>query len=410
MADALTLLSECIQHQRPISFVTADRIHVTESELLTSARLDVRYICFGTHCFPLATTSIHLECSGFEAVYSILALYLLHARRDASYRDYFQDCRNRKIQAVSLVEKKNILSLLDGSTLSPYYNPRNICECIALDQLTGDPDKPQPADTAAGQSLTHAGTCERPVYSRHLPFLSKKSYSHSAAYLKSLREPTPKHARQQGREHSHTRLGLGSSQSSMAVDRPSPVSREPLQMSVPRDSGQTCPIIIVPSVNSTMINMFNVRSFLESDRYVSVESARAQSGKKEGLVTVRRKIRTGDASVPTKTLMYHVVDSILKLRPEDWRRVVAVFVHGVLWQFKNWRYNSPVDLFSHTCGFYLHFDDVPVDPTVRTWNVTVLAVSRTRRHLDIKATMAFWSTLDAWMASKGIEGTSETRQ
>ena len=27
---------------------------------------------------------------------------------------------------------------------------------------------------------------------------------------------------------------------------------------------------------------------------------------------------------------------ILKLTPDDWERVVAVFVHGPAWQFKNW--------------------------------------------------------------------------
>ena len=42
---------------------------------------------------------------------------------------------------------------------------------------------------------------------------------------------------------------------------------------------------------------------------------------------------------------------------EDWENVVAVFVQGESWQFKGWKWESPVELFSHVKGFWLKYED-----------------------------------------------------
>ena len=65
------------------------------------------------------------------------------------------------------------------------------------------------------------------------------------------------------------------------------------------------------------------------------------------IVNIQRK-RAG------QTVNYRVTDSPGELRPEDWSRVVAVFVAGPEWQFSDWpdvrAGQRPVDLFTK-CTF-----------------------------------------------------------
>ena len=97
---------------------------------------------------------------------------------------------------------------------------------------------------------------------------------------------------------------------------------------------------------------------------------------------------------------YQVIDTAQKLKFEDWRRVIAVFAQGVAWQFKGWKYDKPVELFSHVKGFHLKYEDDPVSNLmIKSWNVSTLSVHKTKRYLDVEAVANFWSRLDAWLAS-----------
>jgi parafibromin len=94
---------------------------------------------------------------------------------------------------------------------------------------------------------------------------------------------------------------------------------------------------------------------------------------------------------------------------------VAVFVQGVTWQFKDWKYTEPLTLFTHVKGFFPFFQDplasssslhFPLaDPNAKlasTWNVDPLPIHKTKRHLDRECLLQFWSALDEWMLSRGL--------
>jgi parafibromin len=100
-------------------------------------------------------------------------------------------------------------------------------------------------------------------------------------------------------------------------------------------------------------------------------------------------------------VVYHVIDNTTKMTARDWNRVVAVFVLGQSWQFKDWQWSSPVELFSNVRGYYLKYDDAQVPPEVKSWNVKILTISKNKRHLDQTAALEFWNTLDEFMARKG---------
>ena len=61
-----------------------------------------------------------------------------------------------------------------------------------------------------------------------------------------------------------------------------------------------------------MVTLSNIKEFLENDSFVTTTEARAKNPTKEAMVVVNRK---KDKST---TIVYHVVDSIAKLKPEDW--------------------------------------------------------------------------------------------
>lgn len=46
------------------------------------------------------------------------------------------------------------------------------------------------------------------------------------------------------------------------------------------------------------------------------------------------------------------------------------------------------------CAFHLKFDELKLDANVARWAVTVLNLSRTKRHLDRAVLLGFWETLD----------------
>jgi len=48
-------------------------------------------------------------------------------------------------------------------------------------------------------------------------------------------------------------------------------------------------------------------------------------------------------------------------------------------------------------AFHLKYDEAKIDPNVQKWDVTVLELSRHRRHLDRPVFLRFWETLDRYV-------------
>ncbi|KAJ3326684.1 hypothetical protein HDU76_012727 [Blyttiomyces sp. JEL0837] len=162
-------------------------------------------------------------------------------------------------------------------------------------------------------------------------------------------------------------------------------------------SNKKIPIIVVPAALSATITLFNIKQFIGADNptYVPTETFVQRSEQKPPMVMIERK------NVPTNIpRVYQVIDSVDRLRADDWSRIVAVFATGQEWQFKNWKIGSgsPVEIFSKVKGFCLKWSTDVANEKVKAWNVTVLSVSRERRHLDYQVAGEFWRELDTWIA------------
>ncbi|XP_017770873.1 PREDICTED: parafibromin-like [Nicrophorus vespilloides] len=150
------------------------------------------------------------------------------------------------------------------------------------------------------------------------------------------------------------------------------------------------PIIIIPAGASSLVSMYNVKDVLQDLKFVSIEVKKAEGARRDNEVLLQRQ-RNG------VTVPYRVVDNPAKLSPSDWDRVVAVFVMGPAWQFKGYPWENPTEIFAKICAFHLKYDEMKLDSNVARWSVTVIQLSRTKRHLDRAALMVFWEKLDKYI-------------
>ena len=176
---------------------------------------------------------------------------------------------------------------------------------------------------------------------------------------------------------------------------PKPVARS----SAPKQPKMT-PLILVPPSSSALLNMHNIKRFLEEGVFVPPEEALAANPKKEVYLRCMRR----EGRDPRRPVKYHVTDKDPS-RKEDWDRLVSVGVLGKAWQFKRWPFKGAssgdmVDTFLKVAGVYFHYADEPIDPLIKQWNVKLIPISRHNRANDGTAQRAFWEYVDGFVAAR----------
>lgn len=146
------------------------------------------------------------------------------------------------------------------------------------------------------------------------------------------------------------------------------------------------PIIMIPATPTSLITMYNARAILQDLKFIDSKNC---DQRRDNEVLIQRR-KADNSTVP-----YRIVDDPKKLNPDDWNRVVAVFVQGPAWQFKDWPWNGePVEIFARIKAFHLKFDEMKLDNNVAKWSVEIIELSRSKRHLDRANLLKFWSKLD----------------
>lgn len=143
---------------------------------------------------------------------------------------------------------------------------------------------------------------------------------------------------------------------------------------------------------SALLNITNVKQFLENAVFENVMKSSSSSNVQ---MIARKSPRLG-------YYKFVVVDNTERLtRPEYWDRVVAVFVTGQAWQFKQYLWSDPNQLFQKVAGFCLTFNGDPVLPQVKQWNVDVVGIDRNQRFRDREVSEMIWTKIERWMIAKG---------
>lgn len=156
------------------------------------------------------------------------------------------------------------------------------------------------------------------------------------------------------------------------------------------------PIILLSPSASSIIRMPNVKSFLQDGLYTPPESSSASN-----ILHLTRILPSIDSQKP---LRFILVDSPEQFRPDYWNRVVAVFTTGQAWQFKNYKWQHPADLFAHVLGVYVGWKGEVTPDTVKGWGRGVLSVGLDKgnaRWRDREVVEEVWSGIEGRMRALG---------
>ncbi|KAF5123472.1 Cell division control protein 73 [Metarhizium anisopliae] len=164
------------------------------------------------------------------------------------------------------------------------------------------------------------------------------------------------------------------------------------------------PIILLSPSASSLLRMSNARSFLEDGKFVPPDASASTAS----MLHVQRVIRAID---PNRPLRFILVEGSEQFKPEYWNRVVAVFTTGQTWQFKNYKWSSPNELFKHTLGVFVGWRGEQAPESIRSWGHRVLStgVDRWRggdgadasRFRDKEVVEQIWKSIEMNMRSKG---------
>ncbi|VUZ49440.1 unnamed protein product [Hymenolepis diminuta] len=204
--------------------------------------------------------------------------------------------------------------------------------------------------------------------------------------------PTPAHETPRGARtpRDPRAMGLGTPGPGGLTPDPYRSARSLVSRAKPRAS--RVPIIIVPAAPTSLITMINAADILQDFKFISPQDKIKAGAKRQNELTINR-LRSDGRTVP-----YRVVDQPTRLQPDEWNRVVAVFVQGQAWQFKGWPYGGdPALIFSAVKGFHLKYSNMPLDANVAKWNVTVINLDQ-RRHLDKVNFQGIWDQLERFIA------------
>lgn len=182
-----------------------------------------------------------------------------------------------------------------------------------------------------------------------------------------------------------------------------PSANANLSINPKQPSRRPDPIILLSPSASALLRLSNARALLEDGKFAPADSETSTVN----MLHVQRSMRSVD---PNRPLRFILVEGPEQFKPEYWNRVVAVFTTGQTWQFKNYKWSDPNELFKHTLGVYIGWkgDEPPVN--VRGWGHRVLSLNverwmgeqyQTSRFRDKEASEQIWRAIETNMKNKG---------
>ena len=157
-------------------------------------------------------------------------------------------------------------------------------------------------------------------------------------------------------------------------------------------------IIVVPS-SFTEGNLCekNAKAFLHDGKYVNLNSLEEDEN---DLLNDDISDNNFYYKIQGKDLMFEICSNVRKFNKNDWKRVVAVFVQGDDWEFSDWpRSENPSTILQKVKGYYMKYNNNPINKNIKKWNVQILEISRNKRHFDVSIQNKFWSSLSEFLSA-----------
>ncbi|KAJ2805746.1 accessory factor associated with RNA polymerase II [Coemansia guatemalensis] len=394
-ADPLELLRQYSIEKKPIELVDAEGKPTKDLLQATTVR-------FGEDAsFPRDAPTRYLRSNSEADHYLLSALLHFLDRRDQSFYEYMKATNTMGLQTVSFGDRIGLLDYLTGKTASiPSAGSSASAEKHAAASSDAGQTRSRAATHASSTNAAAASTSksadgalgadsaadiarsiarrERCLLNTSTALSSNKSFSHVSGLVKELfpSKPVPK--------------GTGpAAASASAAGLPStPGDRHKLSRRKRRD-----PTIVVPAATTAMLNMYNIKALLQDHEFVESRAVMEKGGLKPREIFVEHVMpNTG------QNLRFRVVDSVQDFGEADWNSLVCVFTQGAAWQFKNWLWKSPAEVFQHCLGLYPKHQDEPLKEAIRSWGILPLNIERSKRHMDRATVAGLWSTIEEYIA------------
>jgi len=103
---------------------------------------------------------------------------------------------------------------------------------------------------------------------------------------------------------------------------------------------------------------------------------------------------------------FDIYDSVIGFTETRWQRIVAVFVNGHDWQFRDWKKScsDKRQLFARVRAFHISYERSVIPPSITNWNLVKLSVGKHRRHHDLLSNASFWRDLAQFLKREKYQG------
>lgn len=381
----LALLRECIRNNQQVE------LKDSENNVVRSVA-DANTIVLGNVALPRNTPTNFKKTGGSSEFYTLDTLIFLYLNSELDNSTYIRECRDKSIDNVAIIDRRRALDYLTGkvesvpNVVEPTAEKRSASE--VADETKGKDEgakrvkiAPTAKDSDNIDFVKKVINQERQIKTKITVMKGTKNFEKLPATISSILNGKP-----------------DASKAAVPTTKPSSQPSKAAGQTVhgkskPMGRESKIPIMIVPAAPTAMLTLFNIKQFLEGQEFVESQTMRDQGMKKPERVTVERRKANGQV-VP-----YHVVDSAANFRQNDWDRVVCVFVAGQQWQFKGWKWEKPLELFSNVKGVYPKWQTDTAQGAVKDWAVTPLNIHRHKRHMDKAVVSGFWDMLDSYNAT-----------
>ncbi|KAK7308867.1 hypothetical protein RJT34_05169 [Clitoria ternatea] len=383
--------------------LTALREFTMRGEVEKIVRVNGEFRFGEEYSFPCSVETAYRSTKGNRYTLETLVHYIKN--HHLKHTEYFQNTFALSIPSVTLPDRKPLLHYLQGtlsSTDSIEYRPHDPSfSSAAPSSLPQQPPQPPPPPQSL-DLISMINAAERPLKDRQSLLECKNRDFYTLLVSATKREEERQRIDSQQRKDglvAKSRL-LGSDERGLGFSDdlgydPTPKPKIHFKGS---KIGEGVPIILVPSAFQTLITIYNVKEFLEDGVYIPTDvKVKQMKGGRPDCVTVQKKL-----SRDRVVTAYEVRDKPSSLKSEDWDRVVAVFVLGKEWQFKDWPFKDHIEIFNKIVGFYMRFEDDSLESArnVKQWNVKIISISKNKRHQDRAAALEVWDRLEEFVRSR----------
>lgn len=342
--------------------------------------------------FPL-NEETEIEIDGSLVQFRIIVHCWMN--KDSSAADYLADCQNKQLTNVSFLQRTDLINWLSGNTESSQYLKAPGQKGETSDKVDIE-NKTLAGELSTVKSTTSASLENDSEVSDPVVVETMKHERILVDHNSALRGAKPINF---GYLIKDTELKLVQSIKGSLRGSKLPPGHKGAHGRISKTNGSSGgprkdPIILIPSAASSILTVANIKQFLLESKYVNPRNLPSVPN---GLVNIEKNFER-----ISRPIRFIIVDNTrMFTKPEYWDRVVAIFTTGHTWQFNNYQWNSPQELFQRCKGYYFHFAGDSVPQHVQQWNVEKVELDKNKRFKDVEVVRYFWHSLEKELISRG---------